>query len=164
MSDSFVNDLVYLGKIIILTFFALSFIVIYNNKIMEGIILITLCVQILLLWLLIERYKLPDNLILTTFSEKSKKTNNYLHFILSILIFALALSFLFRILIITQFSYVNEGEIISDYYPNLIFSGIISIGLFGLFIFIVFIGNRYLKKNNDAIISQKQFQDCFENV
>ena len=153
MAGSFIKDLEYLGKVLLLTFLVLSCIVIYKQHVIEGIILITFCFQIILLWLMVQRYSFPENIGINNLTTKSKQTIKYLHIIGCFFLFIVAIIFLFRALVIVQHSVINYGSIKNNLYPDIYFAVIIGSIILVIFFILISYGNKLLKKNRLDVIA-----------
>ncbi len=145
MTASFVDDLKYLVKVLLFTFIILSFVVIYNNKTIEGIILITFCCQILLIWSLFEDFEPFEILGYMNKYSDSHKFNSYLYLLLPISLLITAIIFIFRAIVIAQYSFIIYGSIRSDLYFEIIFSASLGSMMFILFMLL----SVYRKKNSD---------------
>lgn len=148
MSESFAEDLGYLAKVTLITLMLLSLVVIYKQKVMEGIILITFCIQCLLIWILITKFYLFENITIFNYEPKSKKFNNYLRLIGTIILFIIAISLIFRAVVIIQHSIINYGSIKSNFHFEIIVSAIIGISLLIVFLFLIVFRRNTLKNIN----------------
>jgi hypothetical protein len=157
MTKSFTEDVVYLGKIILLTLIVLSLVVIYNNKLMEGIFLISLCCQILLLWQLVEKYSLPKDYIIFFKKTESSSYKNDSWILISFILLIIALVFLFRALAIVQYSFNNYGQLKSGYLNDILFASGIGIMFLIIFIISTILGNKHFKKRTKLMINQSLF-------
>jgi len=152
MSGSFKEDLEYLGKILLMSFFIASLIVIYNQKFLEGIILFSLACQILILWILVEKYDLLEN-ITTIESNSSTATDRiYLYLVAMIITFITGLFFIFRAIIMIQQSFSTYGSIKYNLYDNIIIDGVVGAVVFSLFILFTVLGKKYIDKRRKRIM------------
>ena len=137
----------YLVKVLLFTFIILSFVVIYNNKIIEGIILITFCCQILLIWSLFENFEPSEILgyMNKDSNSDSNKFNSYLYLVLPISLLITAIIFIFRAIVIAEYSFIIYGSIRSDLYFEIIFSASLGSMMFILFMLLTV----YRKKISD---------------
>ncbi len=149
MSASFMEDLEYLGKVLLFTFVFLSMLVIYNQKVVEGIILISFCCQFGLLWILIKDYWSSENIptLKRLSSNENNRYINYLHLIITIFLFFFAIYFIFRAVAILQHSIINYGSIKTSFYSDIIIAAIIGFCAMVTFVILVLVGNKYLKEN-----------------
>jgi hypothetical protein len=145
MSSSILEDLEYLGKVLILTFMLLSCVVIYNQKYIEGIILITLCCQIFLIWALINQFGISE--IFESIKVESNSNNMGWVAYLLILIISLiaALFYLFRAIVIAQQSIINYGVVKSNFYNDIFIAAVIGSITLIIFIVLYFVGKRFFK-------------------
>jgi hypothetical protein len=152
MSGSITDDLINLGKIFLLTFFLLGFIVIYNQKVFEGIILLSIVCQLLILWILVDNYDLVDTL--KSYFETTNASTSRRYFFISVLAlsFILAFFFIFRAVIIIQNSYIEYGVIKSQYYSDIIIAMAIGLGILILFIILIINNNKILKGSNQKLM------------
>ena len=154
MSGSFAEDLVSLGRILLLTFFLLGIFVIYNQKIAQGIILLALVCQLLLIWILVDKYNLIDTV--SSFFEKTgaTSTRSYLYVIILGFTFIIGFFFLFRAIIIIQQSILNYGSIKTNYYMDIILAATFGIGVLIIFIALSIYYHKFLKgSGRDLIIT-----------
>ena len=128
MSDSVNEDILYIGKIILITWIVLSLAIVYNGKILEGLVLFSFSIHILLGWLLKKRYKIPVDLF-NRFTIGIKKTEKGISmgFIIIVLLLLSGLWFIFRAISIVQHSYINYGTLRPVYNNDIIFAGLIGI-------------------------------------
>lgn len=145
MTSSYSEDMVYLGKIVLLTLIVLSLVVIYNNKLLEGIILMSFCFQLLLFWLLMDKYTLPENFIIYSKIKKFRSPGDLLNSVILFIFFILALIFIFRAIAIIQFSFTTHGLIKPEYYNNIFFAG--GIGSVFIIVFVLIVIIKYRKFN-----------------
>ena len=151
MPGSFTEDLEYLGKILLITFILLSLVVLYNQKILEGIIMISFCFQILLLWLMVQKFDLSSDLPKIFPVERSKKNIKYLLIIVMGVLFVLSISLIFRAIALVQHSLENYGMIKSDYTYDILLASILGIIILVIFFVQLFLSRRYLKKKINII-------------
>ncbi len=151
MPKTFVDDLEYLGKVILLTFIILSLFVIYNQKDSEGIILLTLACQIILVWILVKRYELKE--VFTFFSSlTSTERNKRMFYIISLsILFVVALSLIFRAIIIAQRSVIIYGLIKTSYYQDILLASGLGILILGIFFIIYIIGKKIFNKTMEQL-------------
>lgn len=152
MPATFYEDIEYLGKVILITFMLVSGLVIYNQKILEGIILLTFCVQIFLLWSILKKHDLSEIFSLQNSETKPYEMQRYLHMCVSIILFIIALFYLFRALAIIQQSFINYGTIKTSWYDEIYFTSIIGIIIFIIFIALIVFGKKYFNKINARIL------------
>ena len=143
MSESFGEDLLYLAKVILFTFLMVSILAIYQQKVFEGLILLTSVCQIILIWYLVEQYNLNDVIMGSTpFSYKSRK---YMYLAILTILFIIALFFIFRGIIIVQQSFDNYGQIKTSLYFDISVAILIGILILILFILFYFFGKKLFK-------------------
>ena len=133
MSASFAEDMEYLGKIILLTLLVLSISIIYNQRFIEGIILLTICCQISLIWWLIKNQNISD---LMTISKNVPEAKRHLRFIIvgiSVIIFLAGFVFLLRAVAIAQHSFIIHGAVKSVFYTDILIAGVLGGVLLGIF-------------------------------
>ena len=153
MPDSFINDMEYIAKVILFTFILLSLLVIYKQKVLEGIILLTFCIQLFLIWLLIKKYDQYDIYSSLKFQTNFNKERNVLYTIGLASLFIIGIGFLFRGIAIAQHSIINYGVVESEFQNDIIAP--IIIGSIAIVIFIAL--NVYInqtKKKTKLELSQ----------
>lgn len=147
MSNSFDDDLEYLVTVINLTLVFLSLAVIYKQKVMEGIILLSFSCQFFLFWLLIKKYNLFKDIELVIQIPKLKKSVYYLNLAGCIGLFIVGIIFLFRALAIVQHSYINYNNIRTEFNYDILFSVVIGFTFIAIFFILFVTGKKFLKKN-----------------
>ena len=152
MPATFYEDIEYLGKVILLTFMLVSGLVIYNQKFLEGIILLSFCVQIFLLWSILKKHDISEIFSLQNPKTKPYEMQRYLHLSVSIILFIIALFYLFRALAIIQQSFINYGTIKTSWYDEIYFTSIIGIIIFIIFIALIVFGKKYFDRINTRIL------------
>jgi uncharacterized membrane protein len=152
MSESFGKDLEYLAQVTLLTFIILSLVVIYNQKIAEGIILLTFCIQLLLIWLIFEKYDTAELIKVFSFNTnpKLKEGNSYFPFLGVFGLFIAGLILLFRGLVLAQHSIITFNEIQADRYFEIMVFSIVGLVIVILAV-ILYITRLKLEKKNKNI-------------
>jgi hypothetical protein len=145
MPDSFLGDIEYLGKVMLITFILLSLMVIYNQKVVEGIILLTFAIQITLIWLLANKYDLKEFIEVLGETSANDMTKRYIYLIGLSILFIVALSFIFRAIIIAQKSINDYGLIKTTFHQDIIFAAVIGTIVIIIFILTYFIGKKIFK-------------------
>ncbi len=148
MSNFILEDLEYLGKVLLLTFMLLSGLVIYNQKIVEGLILISICCQILIIWILINKYGRAELIKFIKPTSTSDSSGKYVYVLTLIILFIIALSYLFRAVVIAQKSVISYGIIKTSFYNDIIFAVVIGAIILVVFIIIMVGGKRLLNKTD----------------
>lgn len=151
MSDSFLEDIEYLGKVILITLILLSLMVIYNNKVFEGIILLTFAIQIILIWILSKKYELRDLLDSIASTSAANRAKRYGHLVLLSILFVVALSYIFRAIIIAQESINNFGLISSSYHQDIMFAMVLGVLFFIIFTITYIVGRKIFSNNNQQL-------------
>ncbi len=145
MPDSFLSDIEYLGKVMLITFILLSLMVIYNQKVVEGIILLTFAIQITLIWILAKKYDLKEFIEVIGETTANDMPKRYIYLIALSILFIVALSFIFRAIIIVQKSINNYGLIKTTYHQDILFAAVVGTIIIILFILTYFIGKKIFK-------------------
>lgn len=151
MSDSFLEDIEYLGKVVLITLILLSLMVIYNNKVFEGIILLTFAIQIMLIWILSKKYELRDLLDTIASTSTANRAKRYGHLILLSILFVIALSFIFRAIIIAQESINNFGIIRTVYHQDIMLAMVLGVIFFIIFSVTYIVGKRIFNNHNQQL-------------
>ena len=148
MPGSVLEDLAYIAKITLITLICLSFAVMFNGKIVEGIILLSFSIQLILIWLLDSKFELPEELTNKFKFKKITRSNNIIKLIAQILLFIIGLWFLFRAITIIQHSLINYGFVKINFYYDIIIASIIGVILIIILLVITF-KNSIKKKQLD---------------
>jgi hypothetical protein len=146
MPGSFYDDLAYIGKIILITLIVLSIAIIYNGKLMEGIILLSFSIQLILIWLLDKKYEFPRHFLLDFTTKPPQRMGNYTKIILLSIFFIVGLLFIFRAIAIIQHSISNYGIIKSDFNFDIILAGTIGGICFILLVLLILLNFKQTKK------------------
>lgn len=152
MTKSFSEDLLYLAKVTLVTFFLLSLMVIYNQKLLEGIILLTFVCQLLLVWILVEKYDLNELLKSIANTSSALKNKRYLHLVVLAITFVAGFFYLFRAIVIAQQSLMNHGFIKSNLYTDIMIAGALGAIILVTFLVLYFVGNNFFKKSKTQIM------------
>jgi hypothetical protein len=146
MPGTFNEDIVYIGKMILITWIVLSLAIIYNGKVLEGLVLFSFSVHIILGWLLNKKYKVPDEFI-NSFKFGFTNKNRNIGLFLMIILFLSSLWFIFRAITIIQHSFNNYGSLKPSYYFDIVIAAIIG-GLLGIVLLCIYYYSRPAKSRS----------------
>jgi len=152
MTKSFLEDLLYLAKVTLVTFFILSLLVIYNQRFLEGLILLTFVCQLLLIWILMEKYDLSELLSSIAETSSALKNKRYLHLVVLAVTFVAGFLYLFRAIVIAQQSLMNHGIIKSNLYTDILIAGALGAIILVSFLVLYFVGNKFFNRSKTQIM------------
>ena len=109
---------------------------------------ISICCQILLIWVAINKYGLDEIVEYLKPTSTAFGAKGILFFTILCVSFFISLIFLFRGIIIVQQSYSNYGLFKNDLYNDAIFAAIIGTLALIIFVILFITGNRFFKKNS----------------
>jgi len=164
MAGEFIDDIEYLAKIVFITFILLSFIIIYNQRYIEGLLLISICIQFILIWILIRKYKVTSEIREFTGSIEKKDNQKYIFLGVGILFFILGINLLFRGVAIVHHSIIVYDVIKEKYYSDLFYSIIMGSILFVVSILFIVVGSKSIKKNQAEPASPKNNTSKFSKI
>lgn len=164
MPAEFIDDIEYLAKIVLITFIVLSLIIIYNQKFIEGLLLISICIQFILIWILIRKYKVTLEIKNFKSSIEDENNSKYIFLIIGIIIFILGINFIFRGVAIVQHSIMTYDVLKNDYYSDLVFSISIGILLFVISLIMIIIGSKSIKNDRVEHVRTKDKKAKFSKI
>jgi hypothetical protein len=115
---------------------------------MEGIILLSFSIQLILFWLLDKKYEFPSQFLISITNDQQQRISNYSKIILLSFFFIVGLLFIFRALAIVQHSIANYGQIKTDFHFDIIIAGVIGGIFIGLLIALILLNYKQIKKKS----------------
>jgi hypothetical protein len=116
---------------------------------MEGIILLSFSIQLILFWLLDKKYEFPGQFIINFNTDRPQRIGNYSKIILLSIFFIAGLLFIFRAIAIIQHSIANYGKVKVDLHFDIILAGVIGTIFMCLLFAIIYLNYRQTKKKDN---------------